>query len=141
MMLFLELIYYLCKHPSRAHSCGARKAPRIPPPPTPSLYSYLCLFRNGTARSRHAEVESRLPKNATIYIVAPHELFVANLIPMTFFLLLLAFTDGTTRTAEVLPRSALMHQAMKNRVRALDTTDVESYVYDSSLPAFQRCDL
>ncbi|CAM9729084.1 unnamed protein product [Ascophyllum nodosum] len=88
--------------------------------------------------SRHAEVESRLPKNATIYIVAPHELFVANLIPMTFFLLLLAFTDGTTRTAEVLPRSALMHQAMKNRVRALDTTDVESYVYDSSLPAFQR---
>ncbi|CAN0567972.1 unnamed protein product, partial [Ectocarpus sp. 12 AP-2014] len=40
--------------------------------------------------SRHTHVAPKLPRNATVYIVAPHELFVPNLIPMTFFLLLLA---------------------------------------------------
>lgn len=49
-----------------------------------------------------------MPKNATVYILAPHELFVANLIPMTFFLLLLAFTDGTARTATVVSTEALL---------------------------------
>lgn len=90
-----------------------------------------------------------LPKNGTIYIVAPHEVFVSKLIPMTFFLLLLAFTDGTSRRAEVLPRSAVARHTIAEYlyaldttaeiVYALDTTEVESYVYDSSLPVFQRC--
>lgn len=82
----------------------------------------------------------KLPRNATVYIVAPHEQFVPNLIPMTFFLLLLAFTDGTARTAEVLPRRALAQLAIAGDVLALDNNGVESYVYDSSLPVFQRCD-
>lgn len=81
----------------------------------------------------------KLPRNATVYIVAPHELFVTDLIPMTFFLLLLAFTDGTARTAEVLPRRALAQLAVAGDVLALDNNGVESYVYNSSLPAFQRC--
>lgn len=81
----------------------------------------------------------KLPKNATVYIVAPHELFVTNLIPMTFFLLLLAFTDGTATSAEVLPRRALAQLAEYGDVLALDNDGVESYVYDSSLPAFHRC--
>lgn len=63
---------------------------------------------------------------------------MANLIPMTFFLLLLAFTDGTARTAEVLPRRALAQLAVTGDVLALDNMDVESYVYDRSLPAFHR---
>ncbi|CAM9421790.1 unnamed protein product [Ectocarpus fasciculatus] len=87
---------------------------------------------------RHTHVAPKLPRNATVYIVAPHELFVPNLIPMTFFLLLLAFTDGTARTAEVLPRRALAQLAIAGDVLALDNNGVESYVYDSSLPVFQR---
>lgn len=91
--------------------------------------------------SRHIHVAPKLPRNATVYIVAPHEHddFVPNLIPMTFFLLLLAFTDGTARTAEVLPRRALAQLAIAGDVLALDNNGVESYVYDSSLPVFQRC--
>lgn len=81
----------------------------------------------------------KLPQNATVYIVAPHEQFVTSLIPMTFFLLLLAFTDGTARTAEVVPRGALAELAVPGRVLALDNVGFESYVYDRSLPAFQRC--
>ncbi|CAM9688051.1 unnamed protein product [Ectocarpus sp. 4 AP-2014] len=88
--------------------------------------------------NRHTHVAPKLPRNATVYIVAPHELFVPNLIPMTFFLLLLAFTDGTARTAEVLPRRALAQLAIAGDVLALDNNGVESYVYDSSLPVFQR---
>ncbi|CAM9698936.1 unnamed protein product [Scytosiphon promiscuus] len=57
---------------------------------------------------------------------------------MTFFLLLLAFTDGTARTAEVLPRRALAQLAVTGDVLALDNMGVESYVYDRSLPAFHR---
>lgn len=83
-------------------------------------------------------VAPKLPPNATVYIVAPHELFVPNLIPMTFFLLLLAFTDGTAQTAEVLPRRALAQLAITGDVLALDNGGVESYVYDASLPPFRR---
>eukprot|EP00904_Undaria_pinnatifida_P004501 jgi/Undpi1/14051/HiC_scaffold_9.g03702.m1 len=88
-------------------------------------------------------VAPKLPQNATVYIVAPHtphELFVSNLIPMTFFLLLLAFTDGTARTVEVVPQRAMtqLEAPRPGDVLVLDNKGVESYVYDSSLPPFKR---
>ena len=88
-------------------------------------------------------VAPNLPQNATVYVVAPHELFVSNLIPMTFFLLLLAFTDGTARTVEVLPKRAMvqLEEPRHGDVLVLDNTGFESYVYDSSLPPFKRCGL
>lgn len=108
--------------------------PKVSRGPKPPCALFFC--------SRHSHVAPKLPQEATVYIVAPHKLFVANLLPMTFFLLLLAFTDGTARTAEVLPRDALMRQVPGVRpgefAWVLDTSEVESYVYDSSLPAFKR---
>lgn len=115
--------------------------PFLPPRPPPSmlLYFFIHVFSTPFSTcSRHALVAPKLPRNATVYIVAPHELFVTNLIPMTFFLLLLAFTDGTAKTAEVLPRRALAQVARAGDVLALDNNGVESYVYDGSLPAFRR---
>lgn len=109
-----------------------------PPPPRPDIIASIYFQQFSIKISRHARVAPKLPTNATVYIVAPHELFVTNLLPMTFFLLLLAFTDGTARTAEVLPRRALAQLAVAEEVLALDNHGVESYVYDSSLPAFHR---
>lgn len=105
------------------------------PPPAAPLLSVLLLLLLG---SRHTHVAPKLPRNGTVYIVAPHDLFVSNLIPMTFFLLLLAFTDGTAQRAEVLPRRALAHLAVAGDVLVLDNSAVESYVYDGSLPPFER---
>ncbi|CAM9501840.1 unnamed protein product [Ectocarpus sp. 6 AP-2014] len=122
--------------PGRAESKGSSWA--SDPVGATSLPVHAGELGGAEGSNRHIHVAPKLPRNATVYIVAPHEEFVPNLIPMTFFLLLLAFTDGTAKTAEVLPRRALAQLAIAGDVLVLDNNGVESYVYDSSLPVFQR---
>lgn len=60
--------------------------------------------------SRHRYVDSRMPSNASLYIVSADPTFAGGLTEVTFFLLQLAFTDGTTRKIDVFPPSNLQWQ-------------------------------
>ncbi|CAM9549735.1 unnamed protein product, partial [Chrysoparadoxa australica] len=87
--------------------------------------------------SRHEIVDPWLPANSTVYILAPNETFVDKLVLVTFFFLLLAFTDTSTHAVKVMPREAFAGYVARD-VLALDTRRIRSLcAWDSNLSVFK----
>jgi hypothetical protein len=90
----------------------------------------------------YPDVASFVPSNTTIYIQAPHDRFVSELTKITYFLLMLAFTNGAPARVEVLPPGAVARVGQSDL--ASITPSAGSFVYDASgldpLQRFSRAD-
>ena len=83
------------------------------------------------------DVKRELHTNATIFIKAPTTVFLQQLTKMTFFLLMLAFTDGAPARVEILPPHGVL---LRSPSLAYIYSVPESYIFDTSLPVLHRFD-